>query len=404
MRTIPDTRPSEDKRRPGRNIWLLAMGHFANDTYSGFLAPLQPLLMQQIGYSLTLAGLLTSIQSVATSIMQPVFGLITDRLRRPYLVILGPLVTALFIGTLGLWRSYWGLAAIILLGGLGTAAFHPQAAAMAGQASRTRRGMNMSIFVTGGNAGHALGPLIILTVVTLWGLKYSYLTMIYGIIVVAILWRLLPRELPQAKQGSRIPLRWSMLKSGRFHALFLVWFVVFARAFIVAAFLTFGPIYLTQQHFSLMVAGSANTIFELSGAGGTILGGILSDRIGHKPVILISLLGALPFFWLFLHTSGMVSLVLLGIAGFFLYSSISVNIIMGQELFPEQAGTISSLMMGLAWGLGGLCITPLGAVAERQGIEFALQWMMIILIFAVVAALFIPSARKSSKADTQTLR
>ncbi len=386
-----------EKKRPGRTIWLLAMGHFANDTYSGFLAPLQPLLMQQIGYSLTLAGLLTSIQAVATSIMQPVFGLITDKLRRPWLVILGPLVTALFIGTLGLWRSYEGLAVLILLGGLGTAAFHPQAAALAGQESRARRGMNMSLFVTGGNAGHALGPLIILTVVSLWGLKYSYLTMIYGIIVVAILWRFLPRELPAAPQGRKIPLRWSVLKSGRFYALFLVWLIVFVRAFIISAFLTFGPIYLTQQNFSLLAAGSANTLFEICGAGGIILGGFLSDRIGHKPVIVLSLIGALPFFWLFLHTSGAISFVQLGIAGFFLYSSISVNIIMGQELFPQQAGTISSLMMGFAWGMGGLCITPLGAIAERMGTKFALQTMLFVLLFAIVAAFFIPSARKAQR-------
>jgi len=60
-------------------------------------------------------------------------------------------------------------------------------------------------------------------------------------------------------------------------------------------------------------------------------------------------------------------------------------------------------MMGLAWGLGGLCITPLGAVAESKGIAFALQWMMIILMLAVIAAIFIPSAHKFRKADAQTL-
>ncbi|HOZ21588.1 MAG TPA: MFS transporter [bacterium] len=388
--------PKNGDLKPRRTILLLSMGHFANDAYPGFIAPLQPLLMQQANYGLTLAGLLTSIASVSGSIMQPVFGLWADKLRRPWLVIFGPLVTALLFGSIGWWHSWYGLATVILLGGLGTAAFHPQAAALAGKAGREikgRSGLIMSLFVTGGNAGHALGPVIILSVVSLWGLGFSMVTAILGIASALLLWRMLPRQPVPREQGSRPSLSWALVKDSRFGSLVLIWLVVVMRAFVVSGLLTFAPIYLTGKGYSIMMAGSANTLFEISGAFGSILGGALSDRIGRKEVIAISMAGAFPTLWLFMHSGSLLSLVMLAAGGFFIYSSISVNIVMGQDLFPRQAGTISSLMMGMGWGIGGLCVTPLGAVAERIGVDAALNGLIFVTLAGLAAALFIPAGK-----------
>ncbi|MBN2355738.1 MFS transporter [candidate division KSB1 bacterium] len=381
-----------EQRAQKRNILLLALGHFTNDTYPGFLAPLQPLLMSRIGYGLTLAGLLTSIQAIATSITQPIFGHLSDRMKRPYLVVFGPLITAVFAGSIGLWHHYLPLTLIILISGLGTAAFHPQAAVLTGQNSGRRRGLSMSIFVTGGNAGHALGPVIILAVVSLMGLEYSYITIGYGVAVSWILWRFLPRSLPNTSPPAGSP-RFHPVRSGHGYALFLLWWVVFIRAFIISGFLTFGPIYLHDKQFSLVVAGVANTIFEIAGSLGAMLGGTLSDLMGRKSVILLSLILALPFFLAYLYSDGYISLFFLALAGFFLYSSISVNIIMAQELFPQRSGTVSSLMMGFAWGVGGLCVTPLGAIAEKIGVPGALHGLSYLTLIAFAAAWFIPDKK-----------
>ena len=391
----PDASRNGDLK-PRRTILLLSMGHFANDAYPGFIAPLQPLLMQQANYGLTLAGVLTSIASITGSFMQPFFGLWADKLRKPWLVILGPLVTALLFGTIGWWHSWHALAAVVLLGGLGTAAFHPQAAALAGKAGKEikgRSGLIMSLFVTGGNAGHALGPVIILSVVSLWGLRYSMVTAVLGLSAALLLWRKLPQQPVPREEAARTPLSWARIKSGRFGSLILVWLVVVMRAFVVSGLLTFTPIYLTGRGHSIMMAGSANTLFEISGAFGSILGGALSDRIGRKEVIVLSMAGAFPTLWLFMHSSSLLSLVMLAAGGFFIYSSISVNIVMGQDLFPRQAGTISSLMMGMGWGIGGLCVTPLGAVAERIGVEAALNGLIFVTLAGLAAALFIPARR-----------
>lgn len=393
--TKPIDRPGTPQNR--RTILLLSLGHFANDAYPGFLAPLQPLLMQQAHYGLTLAGVLTSIASISGSIMQPFFGLWSDRMRRPWLVIGGPLVTALLFGTIGWWHSWYALAAIILIGGLGSAAFHPQAAALSGKAGQRRSGLAMSLFVTGGNAGHALGPLIILSVVSLWGLHSSMVTAVLGVAVAFLLWKQLPPHIDPGAAEGRNPVPWSREERRRLGSLVLIWLVVVLRSFIVSGFMTFCPIYLTSKGYSILTAGGANTLFEISGAFGSILGGALSDRIGRKEVIVLSMAGAFPAFWLFLHGGSLIAPVMLALAGFFIYSSISVNIVMGQALFPRQAGAISSLMMGMGWGLGGLAVTPLGAMAERYGVGAALNALIFVTLAGLLAALLIRPGQPTVK-------
>ncbi|NLP11280.1 MFS transporter, partial [bacterium] len=171
QRLETDSRPAN----ANRTIGLLSLGHFTNDTYTGYLAPLLPLLVEKIGFSLTLAGILVSIQAIASSLMQPVFGMLSDRLRRPLLVVIGPLLTALLLSAVGLAHSWSQVACLIVLGGLGTAAFHPQAASLTSRYSSGRKGLAMSVFVTAGSAGHAMGPIFILSVVTLFGLHYSWI-------------------------------------------------------------------------------------------------------------------------------------------------------------------------------------------------------------------------------------
>ena len=374
-----------------RTLFLLSAGHFMNDAYPGYLAPLLPLLIQKLGFSLTLAGALVSIQAIATSLMQPLFGWISDHLRRPILVIAGPLLTALFFSMIGLTTSWLQTAGVIVLGGLGTAAFHPQAASLAGRVSGQHKGLGMSIFVTAGSAGHALGPIFILSVVTWLGLGYSWLTVFAGAAVAALLWRLLPATLTPAQSlPVQVP---AARRGGRKELLIVIWLIVFIRAFVIDGFMAFNPLYLHQKQFSVMLAGAANTIFELSGATGTLLGGPISDRFGRKNMVLFSLVAPIPFFWLFLHTQSVGALVYLALAGFILFSSVPVTIIMAQELFPNRSGAVSSLTMGFAWGVAGLLVTPFGALSDKIGLSQSLQWLMVLLPIALSLVLWLPNKK-----------
>jgi MFS transporter, FSR family, fosmidomycin resistance protein len=383
--------PSPDgPMQPGR-ITLISSAHFINDIYPGFLAPLLPLLMDKIGFGITLAALLASIMAIFNSMAQPVFGLMADKMKRPHMVIWGPLLTTVFFGSIGLVNSYSAIVIILIMSGIGTAAFHPQSAAITGHASGNRKGLGMSIFVTGGAAGHSLGPVIIMAIVTFIGLEYSYLTMSYGFVMVFFLFRYMP-ELPHAPmQKSHITVRNQSPR--KMLSLFFLWLTVTVRAFIITGFITFIPILLHDKNYSLLLAGAAITLYELAGAAGSLFGGFLSDKYGRKIVIFVSFAASLPFLWLFLHSSQIVSFVFLAIAGAIMFSSIPVTIIMAQELYPQRVNTVSSLVMGLSWGIGGLLVTPLGAIAERIGLENALHILIGLGVVALLSTLLLPETK-----------
>jgi len=374
-------------------VLLLSFGHFVNDAYNGFVAPLLPILMIKLQFGLTMAAVLTSIQAVFNSLSQPLFGHFADKMRRPYMTIFGPLVTAIFLGSIGICQSYATIVIVLVFAGLGTAAFHPQSAVFAAQASGNRKGLGMSIFVTGGSAGHSFGPLIILPIVTTLGLGYSPITIIFGLIISALLFLFIPplSKAPAHAQQERIALR----SKHRNSALFLLWIIVTIRAFMIVGLITFIPIYLHEKNLPLIISGSAITIFELSGATGSLFGGALSDRFGRKTIIFLSVILSLPFLWLFIHLNGILSFLSLAVGGLVLYSSIPVNIVMAQELFPNRVNTVSSVMMGLAWGIGGLLVTPLGSLAEHIGLDNALNYLILTGVIATVAAALLPKARRN---------
>ncbi|NOY60709.1 MAG: MFS transporter [Calditrichaeota bacterium] len=382
---------SPDEPMQGGRVALLSAAHFVNDTYPGFVAPLLPLLMDKIGFGLTLAAVLTSIMAVFNSLAQPLFGHLADRMKTPYFTIFGPLVTAVFLGSIGLWHSYAALIVILVISGLGTSAFHPQTAVLTGVAGGNRKGLAMSIFVTGGSAGHSLGPIIIIPIVTYLGLKYSGLTIAYGLLMSFLLFRYLP-NLPRSPMHTT-HIGMSNQSPRRLLMLGLLWFIVTVRAFMVVGLITFIPIYLHNKELSLFLSGSAITVFEMFGALGSLMGGAMSDRYGRKLIIVISFVGALPCLWAFLHFTGFVAFLFLAMGGLILYSSISVTIIMAQELFPARVNTVSSLVMGMAWGIGGLLVTPLGALAEKTGIVPALDLLLGLGVFAVFAAFVLPETR-----------
>ena len=379
-----------DKMQADR-VALLSCAHFLNDAFHGFVAPLLPMLMIKIGFGITQAALLTSIQSIFTSLSQPLFGHVADRIRRPIMTAWGPLVTAVFLGSIGLVNSYTAIVIILILAGIGTSAFHPQSAMLAGRAGGNRGGLAMSIFITGGSAGHSLGPMIILPIVTYLGLAYTPLTMIPGILISLLLFRNLPvlahppAQRPAAAQHRTAPGLWKVLV--------LLYFIVTVRALLVSGFITFLPIYLHQKSFSLLLAGSAITIFELSGSMGSLVGGHISDRVGRKILVILSVSVPLPFLWLFLHSNGPTAFVFLALSGFFLFTSVPVVIIMAQELYPQRVNTVSSMMMGMAWGLGGLLVSPMGALADRIGVGQTLQILIFCALPALIASFFLKESK-----------
>lgn len=372
----------------------LSAGHFINDMYVGFLAPLLPLIIAKIGITLTMAAGLTSILSTFTSLAQPAFGHIADNIRRPWLAAGGPLVTALFFSAIGWADSYVALVVLLIVGGIGTAAFHPQAAALVGRTSGRQRGLSMSFFVTGGSAGYYTGPIVVMSIVTWLGLEYSFISIVPGVFISLFLLFVLPK-LPQSLFHST-KIVGIVRVQHRVRSIVLLFCISTIRSFIVSGFNTFIPIYLEGQDVAPMLYAAALTAFGMPGAAGSLFGGFLSDLFGRRKMIFASLSLALPFLGLFLLLDNFLSIMSLVIAGFAIFSSIPVVIIMAQELFPSRINTASSLVMGVSWGISGLLVTPLGLLAEHVGVRQALIYLIFLGTIGCILTLFLPETKRSN--------
>src|SRR2546426_7598981 len=176
-----------------RKLLLAATAaHFVNDFYVAFLAPLLPLVVAKFNLSLALAGLLATVLTTSAAMTQPLSGIMADRLNRRIFVILGPTLTVLAMGLMGLAPTYALLMALLLIAGPGTASFHPQGASTAGEASGHRKGTGLSLFVGGGELGYSLGPLVIALIVAARGLEATWLVALPGLAACLLLWRSIP--------------------------------------------------------------------------------------------------------------------------------------------------------------------------------------------------------------------
>jgi len=368
--------------------WL-AVGHCVTDFHSSAVSTLQPVLVERYALSLAQAGVVGGVFMFGSSVLQLPFGMLSDRVRSRMFSALGPLAAGVFLSCLGLAVGFKSLLVLIALGGVGIAAFHPQSATEATMRSGERRGMGMALFITAGTFGLALGPPVFSGIIETFGFDSFPIAMAPGVLIAALLlWRL-PPPIAHAKQRTGVD--WVAL-GAKWKPLGLHYGLVVLRSTVQLSFANFLSIYLMRERgFTLSQASLTLSMFFLAASIGSFIGGHLSDRIGGKKVIVLSMIGASPFFWLFLTTTGWVSIVSLFLGGAFLLLTIPVNVVMAQELVPSQAGTVTSLMMGFSWGIAGIAfMPPIGSAAERFGLQAVLSAVALLPLPGFLLSLKIP--------------
>jgi len=371
-----------------KSFWLATAGHFFNDYYNGFLSPLLPIIVDKLQLSLMSAGSLMSIFAISNSLVQPVAGFIADRIRRYYFVLFGPVVAGVFMGFIGWTNSYWTLLIILCLSGIGTAFFHPQAAALVGRGNHQRQGLAMSTFNTAGVLGVTLGNISIIPVIQSFGLRATIFTVLFSALFFLTFFRyVIGSDAPIISYRER-PRVFDLVRKNR-QLIFKLNFLVIARATLVLAFSGFIPLYLTSRGHSVFTGALGLAVFQFSSIAGIFLGGHFFDRWGGKKVLAFSYFFVFPFTLAFLHLPLTVGLIFVAMIGFSLNSSTAVNIVLGQKISLENASFMSSLMMGLGWGIGGLIMTPLGALADKIGLSDMFVFASLISVIAFVVVLFI---------------
>ena len=369
-------------------VVLLASTHFIVDGYSNIYAPLLPLLIPHLGLSLAAAGVLQMCFLVASSVAQLGFGHVADRWRPRVLVVVGPLVAVSLLSLVGIASSPLMLGLILVGGGLGAAAFHPPAAALAHRLGGSRRGLTMSVHITGGSLGFSLGPLLFAPFVERYGLHWTPLFMVPALVGLAFF---LPRVPPIDRLGEHGEVvGFRALRPYR-KPLILLYLVVVIRTLAALSFSTFMPVMLTRRGMSVAEAGAAMAAYLFASSIGGFLGGPLADKWGPRNVIIWSLVLAVPFMALAPMQSGWSFVVIVSIGGFLLQSTLPVNVTFAQMIAPISAATVSSLMMGFAWGTGGICVPLVGLLADHIGIERTLVAMAFLPLVAAVCAVPLPS-------------
>lgn len=374
--------PPEAFARAGlATLVLLSLGHFFVDLYSGALGVFQPVLVERLKLTLTQAGILGGVYVFSSSVMQIAYGYLSDRWNTKLFAALGPAIAGIAISSLGLASAYAWLLIAVVAGGIGIAAFHPQASSGILRGASERRGGWMAIFVSSGTLGFAAGPVFFSVILSNFGLSNSYWAGIPGVLVSIFLLAYLPkpaRDPLQSGAGFDLsPLRavWKPLT--------ILYLLVFVRSVVQVTFAQFLPLYLhLERGFSLTQASYALTLYLACGAIGGFSGGFLADRFGGKAVILISMIGCLPFLALFYFASGVTAMIGLALSGLMLLFTIPVNVVMAQALAPSQAGTVCALMMGFAWGMAGMIFIPL--IGWTSDIFSMHQVMVSLLAFPVI--------------------
>lgn len=355
-------------------ITLLSFGHLVLDSYSSFLVPILPLLAIKLGITPAQAGFLIPVMMISSSLMQPLYGIISDRYFKRAFAVAGPLIAAVFMSSIGLATSLPMLLAIVIAGGIGIGAFHPQSAALAHRAATdwnpARQGTVMSIFSSAGTVGYALGPLIISTCVAWFGLEYSYYTMVFGIVATALLWIYCPPLEPQKRADDAPPL--SQLLKDAWVPLTILYFAVVLRSAASVSIQSYLPFWLKDHGLDLQLSSLVITGFIFFGGIGGFFGGALADRFGARRVSMVSVLFATPVLIASFLTQGALSYVLIMLGGLCLNLPLPISVVMAQRLVPGGASTVSALVMGFAWGLGALLTPVTGKLSEGMGLTKAL--------------------------------
>ena len=366
-------------------VLLMACVHMMVDGYGNIFAPLLPLLIPRLDLTLAAAGTLTMLFQLSASVAQIGFGHLADRWRPRLLVMVGPFVAVSVLSFVGTASSPLMLAAILIVGGLGAAAFHPAAAALAHRLGGRRPGLTMSVYITGGTLGFSLGPLVFAPFAERYGLTWTPVLALPGLAVVAFFLSRVP-EIPVHTAGGA---GFTALRPYA-RPLALLYLIVVLRTLAAISFSTFLPVMLTRRGLSLGASGTAVALYLLASGVGGFAGGPAADRVGPRRVIALSLVLAAPFLFIAPTLTGRPFLVVLALGGFFLQSTLPVNVTFGQSIAPVSAATVSSLMMGFAWGTGGLTVPIVGLVADRIGIEATLRGLALVPLAAAACALPLP--------------
>ncbi len=372
-----------------KSVWGLSTAHLVTDIYSPVLPAIMPLLIAQEGYTYFLAGLIITVYNLTSSFMQPLVGWAYDTRGIAIPISISVLMSAIFISVIGVVTDYTLVLVCVAIAALGHAFFHPSALGTVSRLTQdASRGRITSYFVVGGNLGFAIGPICAGALVGFFGLPGLVFLAIPGIIMAAVLRAVLPP--PVSRPGHAATPKLPATGKTPMRPVAILVAASALRAWAIFASVAYLPTFLTTRGFDLVTANLLVSGMLIAGVIGQVVGGTISDRYGRKEYTIFGLIAAIPLFYIFLVTDGVLSLAVLMVFGFTLWSTFSVTVAMGHELMPRSVGLISGLMLGLAVGAGGMGVAATGYIADAMTLSAGLFTIPLPVIAAVLLFLAVP--------------
>jgi FSR family fosmidomycin resistance protein-like MFS transporter len=383
----------ESAKADVKAIFALWLVHFTGDLYGSFVSPLLPEFASAFSLSMAQVGLIAGVHRFLMFIVQPISGYIADHYRTRLFILGGPILSMVFIPLVGVAPSFLFLLLFVALGSIGQSLFHPPVAGMISTYAGRHFGFCMSIFNMGGTLAFGVGPILITYLVGVYGLKGTLVSMGFGLPLMALLFFLVPHPQGEGLAGRGFVGSLREALGDSWKSVANLWVVMVIRAFVSQIFVTFFPLLYSQEGYSLVSIGWVVSLYTLAGAASGMVAGSLADRTRYKPIFVGCFLLTAPAMLLSLHLRGDWIYPCAFIAGFFSMAPLPLGVALGQRLAPKGRSMVSSLMMGLALGIGGVMSPIVGRLADLCTIQTVLAWLPVAPLAAALLSLRLPEKK-----------
>jgi len=376
-------------------ILALTLVHFTGDFFNSFITPLLPVFATKFSLSMLQIGLISGVGRFLAFIVQPTVGYMADHYRTRFFSLGGPILAMVFVSLVGVAPSYAILLCFVALGSSGSAMFHPAVAGMVHTYAGKRLGFSLSIFNMGGTLAFGLGPLFITWFVVTYGLHMTPLTLIPGLLLMVLLFRIVPLPTGEILKNSTFIGSLKEAFGDVWKLIAIIWLIMVLRAFSAHAFRTFLPVLYANEGFSLMSIGLLVSLFTIAGTVSGLLSGYVSYKTGYKKIFYISHILSTPAFLILLFAPGQWVYPAIFLAGFSIMATLPLGVALAQELAPRGRSMVSSLMMGFAFGLGGMLSPLVGGLADIFSIRSVLTVIAFVPVMTTGLIYFLPGGKVS---------
>jgi MFS transporter, FSR family, fosmidomycin resistance protein len=373
-------------------LLILSLGHLVTDIYQSALPAILPFLKENLSLSYTMAGVILMAANFTSSLIQPLFGFLSDRQEKAFLLPLGCLCAGIGFSLLSFPSDYVLVLMLVIVSGFGIASYHPEGYKTAHFFTGEKRVTGMAIFAVGGNLGFALGPIIAIYTIKYMGFSSLPVIIVPSLVFIAIIifyWRDI--SITEIKKDKAVDGEFAQeRREGAYTSLSIVIAIVIMRSWTQMGLMSYIPFYyINHLKGDPLYAGKLVFVFLLGGVIGTLGGAPLADRWGHKRYLMLSMFLSTLILPLIFITDGHMLFVVLGFLGLTLISTFSVTVVMAQQLLPKNLGVASGLMVGFAIGAGGICVTLLGVIADNFSVPVALKSIMILPLAGFLLSTFL---------------